>query len=230
MKILPSHFLVSIALCLLFSRCDRSRDDDGQEEVCNYDGSVEGLKEWYYYKVGTYWIYEDINSGIKDTLTVFENEESSSGATYASCMFRAFSTYYNGSINVYFNDSYTIHCLNHNSCDCRKVQWGFNSTATGITGGDWYFLYPHIPNNYSYIDGGGSTTLQSYNQEMVVQDSLYRQVVVYDVTNSFIEGPQSGWQSGTKVYFSIAKNHFIIRKQVPEYNQDWQLIEHVIVQ
>jgi hypothetical protein len=219
--------LLMVAVC---SRCKHLRDQDDPSNDCYYDGSVEGLKEWYYYKVGTYWIYEDVNSGIRDTLTVLTNAESPQGVDYASCEFKAFSTYYNGFINVYFNDSYTIHCLNHQSCDCRKIRWGFNSTATGVSGGGWYFLYPHIPNNYNNIAGTGTTTLQSFNQEMVVQDSLYRQVVIYDVTNSFIEGPQNGWQSGTQVYFTIAKNHFIIRKQVPEYNQDWQLIEHVIIQ
>jgi len=229
MKKFIYHILVLTAICAVCSRCKHLNDDENPDEECHYDGSVEGLKDWYYYKVGTYWIYEDVNSGIKDTLTVFENEESSSGATYASCIFRAFSTYYNGSINVFFNDSYTIHCLNHNSCDCRKVQWGFNSTATGITGGGWYFLYPHIPQNYNNVNGAVSM-LQSYNQEMVIQNDIYQEVVIYDAENSFIEGPQNGGDSGTQVYFSIAKHHFIIRKQVPEYNQDWQLIEHVIVQ
>jgi hypothetical protein len=229
MKKLSFHILVLIGLCLLFSRCERCKDDDDQEEVCNYDGSVEGLKEWYYYKVGTYWIYEDVNSGIKDTLTVLENEESPSGATYASCKFKAYSTFLDGYILVYFNDSYTIHCLNHNSCDCRKIQWGYYDLNPGVTGGDWYFLYPHIPHNYNNV-GFGVSMLQSYNQEMTVQDVSYRDVVIYDAENSFIEGPQNDDYSGTQVYFSIAKNHFIIRKQVPEYNQDWQLIEHVIVQ
>jgi hypothetical protein len=230
MKKFILHIVLMLIICVVCSRCKHFGDDDNPAEECYYDGSVEGLKEWYYYKVGTYWIYEDVNSGMRDTLTVTFNEESPEGANFASCKFKSFSTYYNGYINVFFNDSYTIHCLNHRLCECRKIQWGFNSTATGVTGGGWYFLYPHIPNNYNNIAGTGTSTLQSNHQQMTVQDSLFIQVVVYDVTNSFIEGPQTGWQPGTQVYFSIAKNHFIIRKQVPEYDQDWQLIEHVIIQ
>jgi hypothetical protein len=223
------HILLLAAICAVCSRCNHLRDEDNPADECYYDGSVEGLKQWYYYKVGTYWIYEDVNSGLRDTLTVIENDESPEGAVIASCEFKAYSTFYDGYILVYFDDSYTIHCLNHRACNCRKIQWGYYDLLPGVTGGGWYFLYPHIPNNYNNVNGAVSI-LQSYNQEVIVQDSLYRNVVIYNAENSFIEGPQVGGDSGTQVYFSIAKNHFIIRKQVPEYNQDWQLIEHTIVQ
>jgi hypothetical protein len=198
MKKFIVHILLLMALCVVCSRCKHLRDENHKELECTYNGSFEGLKEWYYYKVGTYWIYEDINSGVRDTLTVFENESSEDNVTNRTCIFRAYSTFYDGSINVYFDDSYTIHCLNYKVCDCKKIRWGFNSTTTGITGGGWYFLYPHILNNYNNVNGAVSK-LSAIYPELTVQDITYLDVVVYNAENSFIEGSQDGGDSGTQV-------------------------------
>ena len=53
------------------SRCKH----EPPEQTCQYDSSLEEMKKWYFFKTGSYWIYEEVNSGARDTVTVYFHEE-----------------------------------------------------------------------------------------------------------------------------------------------------------
>lgn len=64
------HLLFLSLLCVGLSRCKH----EPPEQPCQYDSSLEEMKKWYFFKTGSYWIYEEVNSGARDTVTVYFDE------------------------------------------------------------------------------------------------------------------------------------------------------------
>jgi hypothetical protein len=40
---------------------------------CAYDCSLEEMKNYYFFKTGTWWVYEEVDTGVLDTLQVYED-------------------------------------------------------------------------------------------------------------------------------------------------------------
>ena len=72
MKPFIVHLLTLLAICFILSCCKHEPPTEPAEE-CQYDNNIGEMKRWYYFKVGTWWVYQEETTGALDTITVYYN-------------------------------------------------------------------------------------------------------------------------------------------------------------
>jgi hypothetical protein len=215
--------LLCLFLLLLLVCCKH----EPPPKVCQYDSSVEEMKKWYYFKTGTWWVYQEQNTGVLDTITVYYDWDGLSQSGYDG-----FEWYGNSSLdgfNYYytFNSSYSIHCLSENECKCHKVDRAKGQSGNFVGAGQ-IFLYPLIEGNYSYLissDGleGGKTLMSNFADTLSLFENNYTHVAHWIVD---LDGSMGDISSE----YDIAENFGIIKAKYPELNEIWELKESFIIQ
>jgi len=63
---------IALMLVILsFLTCKHEPEIDPNSSYCGEATTIDEMMEWVYFKTGTYWIYEEQNSGALDTMTVY---------------------------------------------------------------------------------------------------------------------------------------------------------------
>lgn len=185
---------------------------------------VSDVKNWLYFQSGTYWIYEEATSGAIDSVYVTSNtyDDGNSQSAFFRC--ETFSSYY----NYYFN------YLSDNSNLCDNTFWGEKRCIIvrrskyypgDFVGETITFFYRPRTGDYGYTwnNTGSITSVENCLDSLVIDSSIYYQVSVMKETINITEERQS-----TKFYYS--EHIGIIKKELLDSNQVWNLIRYNIVQ
>ena len=220
------HILCLTALCLVLSNCKHEQPTE-PAAACQYDSSVEEMKKWYYFKIGTWWIYQEETTGALDTVTVYHNWDGINTGGFEGFEWTATSTFDNYDQFYWFNTSYSIHCLSRKECNCHKLSRG-RGQAGDYVGEGWLFLYPIIEGNFSYLISsngsfGGQTTLNTLTDSIQHNGITYYNVAAWHV---YPDGSEGDIASD----YLIARNVGVIRHEVPSQNKIWNLISYQIQQ
>jgi hypothetical protein len=209
--------LLCLFLLLLLVCCKH----EPPPKVCQYDSSVEEMKKWYYFKTGTWWVYQEQNTGVLDTITVYYDWEGLSQSGYDG-----FEWYANGSLDGFnykyrFNSSYSIHCLSEKECTCHKLNR--SKTQPGNFVGDAFiFLYPIIKGNYTG-SGSGVSFVKEVFSSFDILDSTFNDVALWEVEDDPSE-------DGEHSLYWIAKNVGIVGIEKTNAVETWNLINYSIIQ
>jgi hypothetical protein len=222
------HILLLLALCFALSNCKHEPPPE-EPKVCQYDSSVEEMKKWYYFKTGTWWVYQEQTTGELDTITVYYDWEGTNGdgtvgfEWYANSSWDGYDQFYT------FNDSYSIHCLSTEECTCHKVE-RVRGQAGDFVGAGQIFLYPLIEGNYNNLIGfpngqitGGTSTITDLDLNFILDNEIIQNVVRWDITT---DQSIEGWPS---VYL-IAEDIGIVQREHSHTNELWKLINYHIIQ
>ena len=106
---------LSISLLTGFAACKKSREQPCFRP-CQIN-TLDGFKAWYYYNEGTYWIYEEENSGVLDTLTVYASLEYQIDDV-EHFEYKAYSSHTSRIHTVWFNDTWDNPCPIRQECGC----------------------------------------------------------------------------------------------------------------
>jgi hypothetical protein len=216
---MKSRHLISL-LCLFVLLCLVCCKHEPPPPVCQYDSAVSGMKEWYYFKTGSWWVYEEENTGVFDTITVYHHWDGLVGGTY-----EGFEWYGNSSLDGFnykyrFNTSYTIYCLNTPECDCHKL--ARSRTMSGnFVGEGQIFLYPIILGNYT--SNGGPCVVTGLWDNLLVGSVNYGKVMETDVAADDSE-------YGSRTKYKWAKNVGIIQFENLDLGTSWILKDYSVVQ
>ena len=223
------YFLVLLfsylSILFVFSSCDKKCDDDnvwGDDGLCpDAEQSFEDMKAWYFFKEGTYWIYEEQNTGQLDTVIVYSNQENQFDTIYQ------FEWHATSSLGGFFdqwvNTSWSGHCAEKISCNCHLVFKSRGIPGVGVYE-DRPFMFPHIKNNWvSNLWAGGLSTVVSIQETLEFGDFIFYEVVEY---NTEIDATQND----NEVFYKFAKNIGMIEKKIPSLNEEWRLVEYGINQ
>jgi len=182
---------------------------------------VDEMKNWYYFKTGSWWVYQEQTTGDLDTVTVYYD-----WAGFNTSGTQGFEWYCNSSFDGFnykyrFNDSYSIHCLTAAECTCHKVSR--SKTQPGnFVGEGWIFLFPLIEGNYT-ASGTGWCTLISLYPEYTVGSLTYFNVAEWDI-------PDDDSEQNVHMKYWIGENAGIVRYQNINLKTDWVCISSIIVQ
>lgn len=185
------------------------------------------MKQWVLFKPGTYWIYEEENTGYIDTVTVteyFDGLSSGGFAAFGCVMHSSFDGY---NYDYWFNNSYSRSCDWSEECMCHKV-FCSKSKPGDFVGDDRAFIFPLKEGNYLGLSWGGGdygyVTTTIYPILIITTDlQEYSNCAEFTIDNAV----QHGW---TKVRLYLKANIGIVRKDLTEMNEKWNLIDYVIVQ
>lgn len=210
-------YLTAALLMLTLSTCKK---DDPDCETCQYEQGFQQVKDWMYFKTGSYWIYEEENSGAIDTLTVYEDwqgiaqEENDAFLTHTISSFDGFFYFYQ------YNSSFTIHCLTEPSCDCEKVLRAKGKPGNFVGEGRMFF-FPPIVDNYTGSDGLSEVVEVIENYMLSTGEEA--NTGVFRTENNASEDFQE-----TKFY--ISRHIGVVRKELLDDNEIWNLIEYDVTQ
>jgi hypothetical protein len=224
MKKFGLHLLLTAAICVVLANCKHEPPPE-PELPCQYDSSIEEMKKWYYFKTGSWWVYEEQTTGALDTLTVYYDwaGTNSSGTTgfewYANSKLDGFNYYYS------YNSSFSIHCLTRKDCTCNKVKRSKGKPGNFV-GEESLFLYPIIEQNFSYVGGYpngqltfGTTTVTDVDLLFYIGSDTITNVVRWDVTTDQTKG---GWPS----VYHLAKQIGFVKIEHSHTNENWKLIAY----
>lgn len=224
-----------ITLLLLLSitiSCNRCKDKE-EPKVCEINGEIydsakgiQQMKDYMYFKVGTWWVYEEETTGERDTIEVYYNNDDIDNNNHHWFQCYTHSYYDDYNYKYEYHESFTGGCALNSSCRCQKVQR--SKTQPGdFVGAHRDFFFPTLIGDFQYIASGTTDNPISVISEISLNLSLgnldFTNVVEYDVGWCFSEGAQP-------VVFSLAENTGIIRKQLIDDGETWNLIEFNIVQ
>lgn len=204
----------------MLTRCKHDSPEE-PAPICHYDSSVDEMKKWYYFKTGTWWVYEEQSTGELDTITVYYDWEGTNGdgtvgfEWYATSSWDGYDQFYT------FNDSYSIHCLSSEECTCNKLERA-RGQAGDFVGAGQIFLYPLIEGNYTGSNGG-LCTLDTLHSSYEINTLTYMNVAEWDI-------PIDGSEDEVHTQYWIGENFGIVRKKNLSMNSDWILIDSSIIQ
>jgi hypothetical protein len=213
-------FVLSLALALSLVKCKHEPPPE-VPKVCQYDSSVEEMKKWYYFKTGTWWVYQEQTTGDLDTITVYYDWEGTNGdgtvgfETWGNSSYDGFNYKYN------FNSSFSIHCLAAEECTCHKVKRA-KTMPGNFVGEAQIFLYPLIEGNYT-ASNGGWCTLDTLHTTYELYSTIYLNVAEWNI-------PVDASENYVQTRYWIAENIGIVRRKNSFLNSDWILIEYNIIQ
>lgn len=220
------HYFHCLFICITLINCKHKCERDPEALVCpgcKRDQSIDGMMDYYYFKTGTYWIYEEVNSGVLDTVTVYYDYINSTEET-SEFQWKSSSTYFQYNFYYTYNESFSAHCLSDEDCTCHKILRE-KSIPGDYIGGGRYFLYPIFQDNYTNPTSGGSCIVEATYSFYPLIDELIQDVARVDVPVD-----ESTVSTGQHTKYWWAKNIGIIEFENLTTNQHWYLIERNIIQ
>ena len=216
--IITSSFALAI---LLFNSCkkDEKKDPCPQPNCidCCVADDIAALKEWYYYKVGTYWIYEESTTHVLDTVLVFHHDDDvfDYGDAFKTECFNGAET--TGYTSFEFSESWSTPGLANSDFITHKV--GRGRTRSDATGGAGrVLLFPMYVGNYSYPHGDWVGITSIYDS-LTIGNLTFHDVVEMDVSKD-----NSEEDAHTKYLF--VKYIGMIQLKNLTTNEEWNLIEY----
>ncbi len=211
-------YVILILGVILLSTCTHEKDIPVD---CGDAQTIVEMKEWVFFKTGTYWIYEEQNTGALDTVTVIAHSEGTSAGgfeTFGTLMHSSFDDY---NYDYWFNDSYSGKCPD-NTCICRRVFCSKYKTGNYFGEGGTFF-FPIIVGNYIGVGFGGGeggiSEIDAHIFDYMLNNELYLEVLRFYIENCVMEN----WNDAQYV---LARDVGIVEKKSLESNTHWVLIEN----
>jgi hypothetical protein len=216
--------MIAFVLLVVVSSCTHETKEP-DPVPCPYNSDYEEMKDWYYFKEGTYWVYEEENSGNIDTILVVQSTEQPD----EFFEWWGESSFDNYNYIYYYDYTETINCLTQENCSCSKI-YRAKAMSGDYVGASGIFLYPHISNNYIHTVGTPNGQLSAGLSVLV--NSSYA-IELFD--DSLIYGCR--WEvsvdssnSGFPVNYVIGYKIGIVRIEYPLQGETWVLKEMNIIQ
>jgi len=222
------RFLILITLfCLCFCSGCRKRDNRAIGDIYLIPQEV---KDYTYFLSGTYWIYQDSITGNFDSVYVFdayidtdtiELKPDDPGKEIVEYYFyRTKSSYLNKMVTYDCNTSF------YKCVDNKEMRPCFYTTRGNSDGSGFCFFYEFYEGAWTYAGYGNiysKITLVKNWGSFQLNNATYSNVVEFYDDKNITED-----DNRTCFYFS--KNIGIIRKEILDSNQTWNLIRYNIVQ
>jgi hypothetical protein len=224
------QFTFWLTLIVAVSCCKHDTEPSSCE--CGEVNSIEELKEWAFFKEGTYWIYEEESTGARDTFTVVSSNDfvtDQGNVQFDYETYRSSDGYYYW---FWFNEGWTAHDCKNGCCDCRRL-WCDKYIAGDADGEDVLLTFPTFVESYSYLGFGGGdygmVKVTNFYSEIQFGDNVFYSVVEEINDNSVLDQQPDNYNYYQVKYF-FCRSIGIIRKEISETSQIWNLVEYNIEQ
>ncbi len=211
---------------MTLATCKHKPEIDPESTDCGEATTIDEMMEWVYFKTGTYWIYEEQNTGALDTMTVYYDYNGVSSTGNREFVVKMESSLDGYTYEYWFNDSWSGDCGLFPGCFCRTVDCE-KYVIGDFVDGNHNFIFPlRIGNKAGQLGPNltpGATEIIEFNDTIALDDSLYKDVFTFRMDFSI--------QHDRKLaYYRLCHNIGIIQKNIPELNENWLLIEYLIPQ
>lgn len=187
----------------------------------------EEVLAWGAFKEGTYWIYQEENTGTIDSVYVYKQEEAYGESDRGSKKVKITYEVFLGSI--------FINSINNDTLYYDVTTFSSNILLTRVTRikNDPARSCNIVPPPYSNFFKEGYTTRTGLLSQKTVFDSIYPIYTLGELefTNVIRANNNENYAyNGTPTLLYSARNVGMIRKEFPERNEVWNLIRYNVVQ
>lgn len=218
------HLLFLSLLCFGLSRCKHEPVIDPNGPQCGEATTIEEMMEWVYFKTGTYWIYEEQNTGVLDTMTVYYDYNGVSASGYREFVVKMESSLDGYTYEYWFNDSWSGDCGLFPGCFCRAVDCE-KYIPGDFVGGNHNFIFPLLIGNKAgqlgpNLTPGATEIIEQYDT-LTLNEFVFNNLYTFKMDFSI--------QHDRKLaYYKMAQNIGVVQKEIPEFNENWYLFEYHI--
>lgn len=209
------HFL--FLLCFLIG-CRKEK----HEEEIKY--IPQELKDYMYFKEGTWWVYEEESTHERDSVVVFYNDDSlitfdgSTGTPAGTYEYFDCKTHSSHDDYGYYYSCNTTWTRNERTPVWRDKTKPGDYVGTTIIMFDKFVVGVKL---YPYTQNGIVTFINIYDS-LYIQGNFYFNVIQYNDSKNSTENEDS-------TNFYISRNIGIIRKELISNNQIWNLVSYHII-
>ncbi len=190
---------------------------------------VRKVKEYFYFEHGSYWVYEEENSGMRDSVYVIETYSDPTSVIFQT---RLQSTY-NGYDYVYWTTGVDPSVKNNvakKSVQSTRVIRAKTKPGDFIDEQTCFLFYPRegLETTTSYISGGG---VENYHVGALKIESIYDN---YSLAGSnftnvvFISEEFTSIEEGQPTNHYYSPNIGLVKKELLDSNQIWNLVNYHI--
>ncbi len=205
----------------MLSTCRHDPEADPTPCDCGQVTTIDELREWAFFKEGTYWIYEEETTLTRDTFTVVDSHDFIT--TQGNVQFD-YGTYRSSDGYFYwfwFNEGWTAHDCNNGCCDCRRL-WCDKYISGDADGEDVLLTFPTFVGSYSGISFGGGDNgkveVVDYMEELQVGATTFLDVVEENNENSVLD-QQTSSSNYYQVNYYFSRSVGIIRKEIEKHRK-----------
>jgi hypothetical protein len=203
---------------ILFSLSMISQNCGEPEDV--YQQTTQEQRDWGAFQIGTWWIYKEEVLNLYDTIRVYSHKKEFLQKPEPE------SNHYVERVNSYFSSSRLIDSGYFNVVSfTRAVDMIHKNSDLGEHLRECYLVKPP-PVQGDWIRNGSPHQINRF-------DTIYPTYKIGNLEFSNVVRANDNFNYfylGTPTLIYSAKNIGIIRKEFPEYNQIWNLIDYHIVQ
>lgn len=228
MKVLHSIIFISITVSLFACKNKVNPNPPPCEINPGSCKSILEAKDFFVFKIGSYWVYEEETTHQRDSLYVVDYANVTNDydfdvrikSSLTEYIYHYWPTYYGNITGCNVNGTVTNRCLYVNR---SKYKFQDHLGETII-----FYLNYNIGENIStgsdmdYCPDNHLSYAAKYDSIMV-GNNFFHNVVRVDQECEFAEGKQP-----TRFYYS--KNIGIIKKEFLDSNQVWNLVNHFVIQ
>jgi hypothetical protein len=219
-------FVLSLALALSLVKCKHEPMIDPNGPQCGEATTIDEMMEWVYFKTGTYWVYREQNSGTLDTVTVYYDYNGVHPSGNRDFVVKMRSSLDGYTYEYWFNDAWSGDCDLLPSCFCRVVDCD-KYVPGDYAGGNHVFIFPLKVGNQV---GQGGYNLE-FGPSKIVAHYQNDSIQNFEFTNVFeihqAYSPQHNYEQSS---YKIVNRIGIVQKSIPEYSENWEIIDYHVHQ
>lgn len=220
-------FIVMMTLSLVFA-C--KKDPEQNLDYCELHPQecvdMREVKNWFYFNYGSWWVYEEVNSGQRDSLYVLETFSDTNTYYFSTTLFDAQTEY---------RYRFWTEGLDSDEMMVKKSKKSVNIKRSKgkpgeLVGENYCFtFYPlegKYVGTYAFISGiryFGDLTVEEFYDVYSLNDSTFNEVVKINEEYTSIE-------NGQQTNHFYASGVGLIRKELIDSNQTWNLVKYNIEQ
>ena len=188
---------------------------------------VREVKDYFYFNYGSWWVYEEENSGLRDSVYITETFTDKSSVLFETWFYST----YDGYFYIYFTTGVRPEVKNNMAKKSEKLTTVYRSKGKPgdyVAEGECFMFYP-VPGLWTYSYGGGYIGFDNileiedvFADYMVIEEN-FQKVVKVTEEHTAIEESQP-----TVHYY--CPNVGLIKKELLDSNQVWNLVDYRIFQ
>ncbi len=206
---------IKITVILFVSLALQNCGPSDSEAMYNY--IPQETKDWSAYKVGTWWVYEEETSKLRDSVYVYHYLDSFNEKIF-------WKNQYQQGISMYTASSLGIDSFHHGVV-LDVIMRRINLEIPELTP-QCYLLIEHPIKKGAWKTSGPSS-------QHTIFDTIYPNIQIGDFNFTNVVRANNNMNLAynyTPTLIYSAKHFGIVRKEFPEYKQIWNLVRYNIVQ
>lgn len=222
-------YLLIFTLLPLLMACKKDPPLSYCEEFPDDCVDVREVKDYFYFNYGSWWVYVEENSGKRDSVYVTETSTDPNSVLFSTEVFSSYDEHYSRfwatGVRPYVKNN--IAHKSEWSTNVYRSKW--KPGGGGVVGEAQCFIFYPTPGLWTYSNGGG----------YIGYDNILKIDTVFDfITINFVdfENVVKVTEEHTRIEHAQPTNHYyspkigLIKKELLDSNQVWNLINYHIVQ